>query len=152
MGTVFNEDFRDFIQALNRFEVDYILVGGYSVILRGYSRVTGDMDIWVDRTENNYFKLVKAFQEFNMPIFDMTKDNFMFHPTWDVFKFGKKPVAIDIMTHIKGLEFNASFELSVIIEMEGLHIRTLHLDDLIRTKKASGRFKDLDDIDQLLKK
>ena len=152
MGNIINEDFRDFIQALNQNEVDYILVGGYSVILRGYSRVTGDVDIWVDRTENNYSKLVEAFQEFKMPIYDMTKDNFLSHPNWDVFKFGRKPVAIDIMINIKGLDFEESFRNSVLMEIEGMSIRTLQLDDLIKAKKASGRFKDLDDIDQLLNK
>jgi hypothetical protein len=49
MGNIFNEDFRDFITALNKSQVDYMLVGGYSVILHGYSRTTGDMDIWVEK-------------------------------------------------------------------------------------------------------
>ena len=44
MASIFNEDFRDFIQALNEAEVAYLLVGGYSVILHGYSRTTGDLD------------------------------------------------------------------------------------------------------------
>lgn len=151
MGNIFNDDFREFIEALNNHNVDYILVGGYSVILRGYSRVTGDMDIWVSRTEINYAKLLNAFQEYRMPIFDMTKENFLTHAEWDVFKFGREPVSIDIMTKIKGLEFDQSFDLSIIIEVEGIKIRTLHLDDLIKAKKASGRFKDLDDIEQLLR-
>ncbi len=152
MGNIFNDDFRDFILALNNHEVEYILVGGFSVILHGYSRVTGDMDVWVERTELNYFKLLKAFNEFKMSIADMSKENFMNHPSWDVFKFGRKPVAIDIMTKIKGLDFNECFQTSEIKNIDGLIIRTLHINDLIKAKKASGRFKDLDDIDQLLKK
>ena len=47
MGNIFNEDFRDFLTALHRNGVRYVLVGGYSVILHGYSRTTGDLDIWV---------------------------------------------------------------------------------------------------------
>ena len=47
MGNIFNRDFRDFIEALNHHEAEYILVGDYSVILHGYSRYTGDPDIWV---------------------------------------------------------------------------------------------------------
>ena len=87
-----------------------------------------------------------------MPVFDMTRENFLHHEEWDVFKFGRKPTAIDIMTKVKGLEFNECFELSEILEVEGLTIRTLQLSDLIKAKKASGRFKDLDDIDQLTRK
>lgn len=47
MGNIFNDDFRDFLLALIHEKVRYILVGGFSVILHGYSRTTGDMDISV---------------------------------------------------------------------------------------------------------
>ena len=80
MSNIFNEDFRDFITALNSNQVRYMLVGGYSVILHGYSLTTGDMDIWVDRTRENYSKIVKAFHLFKMPVFDMTEENFLHHP------------------------------------------------------------------------
>lgn len=43
---IFNPDFKDFIHALNRHEVDYILIGGYAVILHGYARTTGDLDVF----------------------------------------------------------------------------------------------------------
>lgn len=96
MGNIFNDDFRDFIQCLNDCNVEYILVGGYSVILHGYSRTTGDMDIWVRKTGDNYIKLVKAFNQFQMPVFDMTLENFLNHPSWDVYSFGIPPVSIVI--------------------------------------------------------
>ena len=50
MGNIFNDDFREFIQALNDNDVEYMLVGGYSVILYGHNRTTGDMDIWVGKS------------------------------------------------------------------------------------------------------
>lgn len=80
MGNIFNEDFRDFLTALNNQDVRYILVGGFSVILHGYSRT--------------------------MPVYDMTEENFLTHPAWDVFTFGRPPVAIDIMVKVKGLDFD----------------------------------------------
>lgn len=73
MANIFNEDFKDFLTALNEQRVRYILVGGFSVILHGYSRTTGDMDIWVERTTENYQKLKRAFDQFGMPVFDMTE-------------------------------------------------------------------------------
>lgn len=152
MGNIFNDDFKDFIKALVNADVDYILVGGFSVILHGHSRVTGDMDIWVEKTEENYKKLLTAFHEFKMPVFDMTKENFLTHKNWDVFKFGRKPTAIDIMTAVKGLDFKECFTISKIYEVDGVKVRTLHLNDLIKAKKEAGRLKDLDDIDQLTKK
>jgi hypothetical protein len=61
MGNIFNDDFRDFLSALNKQEVKYLLVGGFAVILHGYSRTTGDMDIWVERTSENYLRIKQAF-------------------------------------------------------------------------------------------
>lgn len=124
MANIFQDDFRDFIQALNNHNVKYIVVGGFAVILHGHARVTGDMDIWVERTSDNYKKLKRAFFEFHMPVFDMTEENFLHHSDWDVFKFGRKPVAIDIMTKVKGLNFNECYELSRVFEDGELQIRT----------------------------
>jgi hypothetical protein len=61
MPDYFNDDFRDFLKALNNNNVEYILVGGMAVILHGYVRTTGDMDVWVKRTKENYGKIVRAF-------------------------------------------------------------------------------------------
>ena len=147
MSNIFNEDFRDFITALNSNQVRYMLVVGYSVILHGYSRTTGDMDIWVDRTRENYSKIVKAFHLFKMPVFDMTEENFLHHPDWDVFTYGTPPVAIDLLVQIKGLDFKSSFDKSIVFEDEGLEIRTINKEDLITAKKAAGRPKDQNDLE-----
>lgn len=149
MGDIFNDDFVDFLRALNQNEVDYVLVGGYSVILHGYSRTTGDMDIVVRATLQNYIKLVNAFRQFGMPVFDMTEEKFLNNIDTDVFTFGRQPVAIDIMTAIKGATFEALFLNAVMIEVDDLPVRTIHINQLIEVKKASGRYKDLDDIEKL---
>lgn len=149
MGNIFNDDFRDFLSALNDQEVKYILVGGFSVILHGYSRTTGDMDIWVERTANNYARIKKAFHQFGMPVFDMTEQNFMSHPNWDVFSFGNPPVAIDIMVKVKGLDFETCYQKSVVFEDVDLRIRTIHKNDLIEAKRVAGRSKDLNDLENL---
>ncbi|CAN5517487.1 hypothetical protein BH10BAC3_BH10BAC3_18250 [soil metagenome] len=69
MGNIFYDDFREFIAALNKCRVRYLLVGGYAVIFHGHSRTTGDMDIWVDSTKENYQLLKEAFEVFKMPLF-----------------------------------------------------------------------------------
>ena len=149
MGNIFNDDFRDFITALNNQNVEYILVGGFSVILNGYSRTTGDMDIWVKRDSFNYQRIVDAFKEFGMPVFDMTEENFLNHPNWDVFTFGLPPSAIDIMVSLKGLDFKECYKRATFFDEDGLQIRTLYISDLIEAKKASGRPKDLNDLENL---
>lgn len=149
MGNIFNEDFKDFIGSLNKFQVNYILVGGYSVILHGYPRTTGDLDVWVGKDENNYQRLKMAFEGFGMPTFDMTFQNFMHNPKLDVFSFGRPPVCIDIMTSVKGLEFEASYEKAQVREVEGISIKLIHYDDLIKAKRAAGRSKDKNDLENL---
>lgn len=150
MANIFNSDYRDFISALNSQSVRYILVGGYSVILHGYPRTTGDMDIWVERTVENYQNIKKAFDQFGMSVFDMTLDNFLSHPNWDVFTFGTPPVSIDLMVQVQGLDFEMAYENSVLFEDDGLSVRTIHKNDLIQTKKVVNRPKDQDDLLNLL--
>jgi hypothetical protein len=149
MANIFNYDFRDFIQALNNNKVEYILVGGYAVILHGYRRATGDMAIWVNRTKENYSKLTKAFAEFGLSIFDMTEKKFLDAETVDVFSYGRRPVSIDIITKLKGVEFDDAFFNAMQFDENGLLIRFIHLNNLIQAKKAAGRHKDLDDIEKL---
>ena len=146
MGNIFNPDFRDFLQALNDCEVEYLLVGGYAVILHGHARVTGDMDIWINRTTANYRQLQKAFFQFKMSVMDMTLENFLQHEDWDVFRFGRKPVAIDIMTKMAGFGFEDCHAKSVFFEDDGLIIRVIHINHLLEAKKIAGRGKDMDDI------
>ncbi len=150
MGNIFNEDFRDFINCFNIYQVKYILVGGYSVILHGYSRTTGDMDLWVERTSENYSNIRKAFRSFGMPVFDMTEDIFLYNNDFDVFTFGKPPSSIDIMLDVKGLYFDDCYKNAVYFEDDGLMVRTIYFNDLIDAKKASGRAKDIDDLENLM--
>jgi hypothetical protein len=151
VGNILNSDFRDFLVALKNNNVEYILVGGYAVILHGYSRTTGDLDIWVNKTKENYNRLVSAFKEFKMPLMGMTEEKFLNQPDVDVFTYGRAPVSIDIMTSVKGLNFQESYQHSVEIEIEKIKIRLIDYRDLIAAKKSSGRFKDLDDLDNLKK-
>lgn len=150
MADIFNEHFREFIQALNEHEVEYVLVGGMAVILHGYVRGTGDMDVWVNKTKENYSRLKKAYRQFGMPLFDMTEENFL-GEQYDVFGIGVQPVKIEVMTNVKGLLFDETYAMAQTYDEDGLKIKFIHINHLIQAKKASGRFRDLDDIEQLTK-
>ena len=147
---IFNDDFQDFIRELNEAEVKYVLVGGYSVILHGYSRTTGDLDVWVEPTPENYMRLVDAFIHFGLLLFDMTQEKFLRSENYDVFTFGRPPVSIDILTQLKGLEFESVFASAEWFEItDTLKVRAIRLSDLLLAKKAAGRSKDLDDLEHL---
>lgn len=149
MANLFNEDFQDFIRALNNNNVRYILVGGYAVILHGYIRSTADMDIWVNKTKVNYRKLKKALNQFGAPSFS---ENEFLGNEFNVWGLGREPNRIEIMSEVKGLKFNIAYRKSKIYEQENLKIRFIHFKDLLESKKAAGRFKDKNDIEQLNKK
>lgn len=148
MPNLFNEDFVDFLVLLEKHQVDFLLVGGYAVILHGYIRSTGDMDLWVLKTNQNYNKLQKAYADFGAPIFP--EDDFI-NDNYDVWSIGSEPNKIEIITHIKGLIFNESMKLCIWFELDKVKIPFIDFDDLIKAKTASGRYKDLADIEQLKK-
>jgi hypothetical protein len=135
MGNIFNTDFRDFIEILNKHEVKYVLVGAYAVILHGYRRTTGDMDVWIKNDEENYKCLVKVFYEFGLPLIDLTKENFLDNS--------------NILTALKGCDFDEAYNLSQIFIEDDLPIRFININTLRTSKKAVGRFKDLDDLEKL---
>lgn len=148
MPDIFESDFSDFLNALNITSTEYIVVGGYAVIIHGYYRTTQDLDVWVNKTPENYIKLAKAYAIFGMPVFDMTLENFM-GDEFDVFSVGKSPLRIDIITTLKGLSFDAAYKNVLEKEIEGKKVKYLHINDLMIAKKAAGRHKDLDDLEKL---
>lgn len=143
---LFNEDFKEFIIALNSCDVEYLLVGGFAVILYGYARTTGDMDIWVNPTAENYKKLRRAFELFGLPVFDMNEAVFLDTVNNDVFTFGRPPVCIEILTKVKGLDFEVAYKNANPTEVGSLTVKVLGKDDLINAKRAAGRLKDQDDL------
>ena len=149
MSNILNDDFVDFINALQDCKVEYILVGGYAVIYHGYNRTTGDLDVWVNPTKENYQKLILAFNKFGLSLFDMTEELFLVNKELNVFTFGRPPVCIDLLTRLKGLNFEEVYSNSYQTEFSGVQVRMIDLPDLITAKKASNRPKDIDDINHI---
>lgn len=145
---LFNEDFIDFLNLLNKNRVSYILVGGYAVVIRGYSRTTGDIDIWVEKTVDNFQLLENALCEFGLPKGAIRLDNFL-SEKFDVFSIGRPPYAIEIMTAVKGLDYLETHRNSTIEQIDGINVRVVHINQLRQAKHAAGRHKDLNDLENL---
>lgn len=148
MPNLFNVDFVEFLQLLDKYQVEYLLVGGYAVILHGYNRSTGDMDLWVKKSSQNYIKLKNVYADFDAPIFSEKDFN---SEKFDVWSIGKEPIKIEILTDVIGLVFDESFKICNWFELEKFKVPFIDFEDLIKTKMASGRYKDLADIEQLKK-
>jgi hypothetical protein len=144
-----NQDFVDFLKSLQKFKVESILVGGYAVILHGYHRTTGDLDIWVKPTAENYERLQASFKDFGLPLNAISMEDFLASDQADVFTFGRPPVALDILTKVKGLEFDQAIETSEAVLVDGAPVQLLSVRSLKDAKIAAGRHKDLDDLEHL---
>lgn len=149
MPNLFNPDFLDFLELLDKNKVEYLLVGGYAVILHGYIRSTGDLDLWLNKTSENYKKLEQVYSDFGAPIFPYEE---FLNDKFDVWSIGIEPTKIEILTHVDGLEFKESFKNCNWFEIDKIKVPYIYFDDLIKNKLASGRHKDLADVEQLSKK
>ena len=149
MADLFNNDFIDFLEACSNNKVEYLLVGGYAVILHGYIRSTADMDIWVNKTVENYNKLARAFSEFGAPIF--SQEDFLGNK-YDVWGIGVEPNKIEIMSEVKGLQFETCLSECKKLPIRNFEVPYIHLKHLLIAKEAAGRFKDKADIEALTKK
>ena len=147
-NNIFNLDFLEFLELLEKHKVDFLLVGGYAVVLHGYIRSTGDMDLWIERTNENYQKLKKVYLDFSAPIFP--EEQFS-NPIFNVWGIGVEPSKIEILTQVDGLLFDESYKKRKYFKVDKLQIPYIDFEDLIKNKQASGRFKDLADIEQLNK-
>lgn len=147
-NNIFNFDFLEFLELLEKHKVDFLLVGGYAVVLHGYVRSTGDMDLWIERNDENYQKLKKVYRDFSAPIFPEKQFS---NPKFNVWGIGVEPSKIEILTQVDGLLFEESKSHCNWFELEKINVPYIDFDDLIKNKLASGRYKDLADIEQLKK-
>ena len=144
-----NNDYKDMLRALLDEQVEFLLVGAYALACHGYPRSTLDIDIWVKPSRENAKALLKALVSFGAPTADISQEDF--ETSGIIFQIGVAPRRIDIITSITGLDFDKTFEKSLEVDIEGLTVRIPSVDDLIINKKATGRTKDLADVEMLSK-
>jgi len=141
-------DFKGFLESLNSNGVRYLLLGGYAVNHYGYRRATDDLDIWIAVDPENAKRLSRTLQEFAG--FSPTKVRAsMFLAEGKVFIFGREPVRIDILTAPSGVGFEESYARRRDVNWDGVIVPLISMADLKRNKKASGRPKDLADLENL---
>jgi hypothetical protein len=108
---------------------------------------TGDIDFWVNPTEENAQKVVKALSDFGFRFSNLTVTDFT--NSDNVVQLGYPPLRIDIMTSTSGLSFDAAYSRRNDMQIDGLHVKVIGLEDLKKNKRAAGRKKDLGDIENL---
>lgn len=140
-------DFKEFLQLLNVHSVRYLLIGGYAVGYHGYPRATVDMDIWVAIHPDNARRVVMALKEFGFDLPEVEETIFLQENK--VIRMGVPPMRLEILTSISGVEFADCFHERVVDVIDGIQVNLISLERLKENKKASGRYKDLNDLEQL---
>lgn len=143
----FPRDFKDFLQLLAAHCVDYAIVGGYAVARHGLPRFTGDLDILIIPNPNNTARLLKALKEFGFGSLELTSEDFL-QPA-RVVQLGVPPLRIDLMTSIDGVTNEEIFVNRVVDQDEEMTVCFIGYDQLLKNKKATGRAKDIADLEQL---
>ena len=142
------EDFREFLKCLNDAGVEYLLIGGHAVAFHGYVRPTTDLDVWIPLDRVTAEKMVAAIRKFfGTEMKGLTPEWFL--DPEHVSRFGVRPFLIEILTRIDGAEFKTAFAKHIVAEIDGVRANVIALDDLRANKLASGRHKDLADLDNL---
>lgn len=140
-------EFREFLACLNRVGVEYLLVDGYAVNYYGYHRFAGDIDFWVAVSDENFDRLLAAVRQFFGE--DLAGLDKKFLQANEALFFGGVPNKIEIFKHASGLEFSQAYPRRVETTIDGELVKLICLTDLKTNKRASGRNKDLADLDNL---
>ena len=140
-------DFKEFLSLLGLHGVRYLLIGGYAVNYYGYARATGDIDVWIALDPDNASRLVKAVREFGFDTPDLKPELFLQEKR--IIRMGNIPLRIEILTAISGLGFDECYPDRVEATIDGVDVTLIALPHLKQNKRASGRHKDLEDLDHL---
>jgi hypothetical protein len=140
--------YRELLQLLNEFEVEYLIVGGFAVMKYSEPRYTKDLDVWVHNSAQNSRRVVGALTKFGAPLEHDGITPETFTEKQVVYQIGIAPARIDILTEITGVEFPDAWRKRVASTFFGVPVNFISLEDLVANKQALGRSSDLKDLKQ----
>lgn len=141
-----NSDFKEFVECLNAQGVEYLVVGGYALAAHGHPRYTGDIDFWLAPGAANIDRVLRALDKFGFASLALKAGDF---ERDSVVQLGHPPRRIDLLTNIDGVEFSECWPRREQVMLGGVSLPIIGLLDFKQNKKASGRLKDLADLDAL---
>jgi hypothetical protein len=140
-------DFQDFLRLLNANAIRYVVVGGYAVAYHGYVRYTGELDLFVELSANNAAKLVSALLEFGFDLPQLKPGLFL--RKGRIVRLGYEPMRLEILNEIDGVSFEECYLHRRRSRVGNLRVNFIALPQLLKNKRASGRQKDLADVEAL---
>jgi predicted nucleotidyltransferase len=141
------DDFKELLRLLNSNGVEYLLIGGYAVVYYGYPRATAAMDVWVANSPENAGRVAAALEAFGFSSGSVSPDLFLAEN--QIIRLGVPPNRLEILTTISGVSFTECYARRALAVIDGVDVSIIGLDHLKLNKAASGRPKDLIDIEHL---
>lgn len=143
------DDFRDALTALIGHHARFMVVGAHALAAHGVPRATVDLDVWVDPSRENARLVWRALSSFGAPLDALGITEPDFHRPEIVVQLGMPPYRIDVLTSVSGLSFEGAWDDRIEALIEDVLVPVLGLESFIRNKRASGRTKDLADLEAL---
>ena len=141
------KDFKEFAELLNSNSVEYLIVGGYALAAYGHPRYTGDLDLWIGCDPGNAARLLKALEQFGFGSLGISQADLTAPER--VIQLGFPPHRIDLLTSIDGVEFSRALARKATVDVDGVRLHFISLEDFKRNKRATGRHQDLADLESL---
>ena len=142
-----NKDFKEFVELLNSESVEYLVVGGYALAAHGHPRYTGDIDFWIATSPENVDRLLRALNAFGFGGVGLSQADFLVPEA--VIQLGFPPARIDLLTAIDGVSFENCYPKRLMVQLGGTPLPIIDLESFKANKRASGRAKDLADLESL---
>jgi len=142
------KDYEELLKLFNMNKVKYCIIGAYAVALYARPRYTKDIDILVDPDIKNARRIIKSLNEFGFKALGLEKEDFAQENK--IIQLGYEPVRIDILTSVQGLTFNEIWKNKKKSCYGKQKAYFIGKNELIKSKKISGRKLDKVDLDILL--
>jgi hypothetical protein len=145
--TTLARDFADLLRAFIDHEVRFLIVGAYALAVHGRPRGTGDLDLWVEATPENAARCMRALRAFGAPLADLREADLATPGV--VFQIRVAPLRIDILTSVSGVLFVDAWRERSVARFEDVEVPVIGRAHLITNKRATGRTRDLADVEDL---
>jgi hypothetical protein len=143
------QDFADLLIELSKAQAEFLLVGGWAVVLYGHVRGTDDMDVFVRPSAANSERVFAALDAFGAPLRAHGVDPQYFAKEGEAYRFGMAPFKVEVLTQISGVSFDEALQGARTVDLRGHAVSYIGKQALIANKKAAGRHKDLADVEEL---
>ncbi|MBI3049382.1 MAG: hypothetical protein HYY76_13840 [Acidobacteria bacterium] len=140
-----NPDFIDLLRAFVAADVRFLVVGAYALALHGRPRATGGLGVWIDATPENAPRVMRALRAFGAPMQDIAEDDFS--KPGITYQIGVPPGRVDILTDLTGTRFADAWPNRIRGPFGEIEVDFIGRKDFIANKRATGRAKDLVDIE-----